>query len=96
MQCNSSKVIRLPFHFAVLGTDYIPDRLVFTFNSTGEQCNDVVFLKDESIEGDHTFSVSVLSTNLGIMVDESRNITIFDINGKFMYRLYGLLRVTCV
>lgn len=68
--------------------DFTPDSLVFIFNSTGEECLNVSLLDDQAIEGVHSFSASIVSTDPKISVSpDSQNITILDTDGKLQYSL---------
>ena len=61
----------------------------FTFDSAGEECNNVTLLDDEALEGKHSFGVFIESDNFNLGVDANRTITICDTDGKsiIMYLL---------
>ena len=60
--------------------DFVPDTLAYVFNSTGEACQNVTLLEDNAIEGEHIFSASLISTNLGVIANGSQNLSIQDTN----------------
>ena len=67
----------------VFGSDYVPDNLIFTFDSAGEICENISILVDNSIEGDHTLTVTISSASPNVLLSAygSQSITILDIDG---------------
>lgn len=62
--------------------DYVPESMVYIFDSAGEKCRNVLLIDDNEVEGNHFISAILSSNSLGIFAEGSESITILDTDGK--------------